>query len=63
MIWAKTAEGKTIPLDSRAPVYEVTKDLTGEAIARRAEGVYVSHFSTCPEANQFSASGKKRDRA
>lgn len=47
--------GKIIPLDRVAPVYEVTKDLVGEVVAKRCgPGVMVSHFSTCPKANNFS---------
>jgi hypothetical protein len=56
--FVKTEEGKIIPLDKRAPVYEVVADLTGQVVARRAYSIYVSHFSTCPKANDFSASKK-----
>jgi hypothetical protein len=48
------ATGKTIPLDAKAHVYRVV-----ESDAIRAEDYYVSHFFTCPEANQFSGSRKK----
>lgn len=49
-------KGKWIPLDHAVPVFEVKQDLTGEPRAFRAEGIYVSHFSVCPKAEQFSAS-------
>lgn len=41
---------KRIPLDSRAPTYQ----LNGEKWARSS--AYVSHFATCASANRFSAS-------
>lgn len=52
--FAKTPAGKTIPLDLRAPVY----DLIGASIAARSALAYVSHFATCPRANE--ASSRKR---
>jgi len=54
MVWLSLGKGKgAVPLDPRAPVYDVT---TGA----RSEGRYmVSHFATCPQANRFSGSGKK----
>lgn len=55
MKFAKTPEGKTIPLDAVAPVYEVRKDLAGNWTAfRTAESVMVSHFATCPRASEAS---------
>lgn len=52
--------GKLIPLDLATPVFEITKDLTGLEVAKRAGGqLHVSHFSTCPQANTFSRSTKK----
>ncbi len=56
IIWAKTPEGKNIPLDAVAPVYDIT---LRDGIARKVSGVHVSHFSTCRKANDFSASKKK----
>ena len=56
MIWAMTPDGKRIPLDATAPVYF----LTAEGTAIRAVGYYVSHFKTCPRANEFSASKRGR---
>ena len=44
-----------VPLDPRAPVYLVEFNEDGDAVsAVRATGAYVSHFSTCPKASQFS---------
>jgi hypothetical protein len=51
--------GKLIPLDIVAPVFEVTKDLAGAEVAKRtAANFYVSHFSTCPKADEFSKKKK-----
>lgn len=48
--------GKTIPLDERAPVYRIVTDLTGAPVCERVPDAFVTHFSTCPEANHFSGS-------
>lgn len=37
------ATGKTVPLDAQAPVWRIDHSGT----CRKAEGHYVSHFSTC----------------
>jgi hypothetical protein len=58
ILWAQTTEGKWIPLDTRAPTYSIA-DVKGMGLrALRSEG-YVSHFATCPKANDFSASKKE----
>jgi hypothetical protein len=57
MIWAKTETGSTIPLDAKAPVYDV-KMADEEAVAIRLEHAHVSHFATCPKAAQFAGKGK-----
>lgn len=51
--------GKTIPLDMRAVVYRVGKDLTGEPVAEPDSNAHVSHFASCPKASDFSK-GKRR---
>ena len=57
------SEGK-VPLDPAAPVYYVCVDVdSDECTAERApstnaSGYYVSHFTTCSAANEFS--GGKR---
>lgn len=58
LIFAKTAEGKIVPLDPVPPTYRIERDMLGEEIAVRSDAV-VSHFATCPRADQFSK-GKKR---
>lgn len=56
IVWGLTEDGKRIPLDPSAPVY--VRD--GEVV-RRERLAMVSHFATCPKANDFSAS-KKADK-
>lgn len=51
--------GKSIPLDPRPAVYAVTKKGTSyEAV--RIPGAMVTHFATCPKADRFSKSKKKK---
>jgi len=52
--WATTKEGKWIPLDPQPPVFRMERDFDGTLIARLDRDAFVSHFSTCPKANQFS---------
>lgn len=54
LAWGKTREGKTIPLDTKAPTYRMVGGVLERSDAR------VTHFSTCPAANQFSGAGRKR---
>lgn len=54
VLFAKNETGKVIPLDTQAPTYEIKTDLLGQQVAIRTDTVYVSHFSTCPKANDFS---------
>ena len=54
---------KCIPLDPRAPVYHVRFFDDGRSSeADRAPDTFVSHFATCPAANQFSGSSKKQSK-
>lgn len=52
IVWGETFDGKRIPLDPRAPVYQYA---AGRAALIPLEGpehlrtVMVSHFATCPE--------------
>lgn len=55
IVFAKTPEGKTLPLDINAPVYKLKTDLTGDQVAIRLQA-YVSHFATCPFSDEFSRS-------
>ena len=68
IIFAKTPQGKTIPLDPHAPIYQVSPGKDGALQAIRIlsarpspenftgfqEGFAVSHFATCPKASDFS---------
>lgn len=73
IIWARNENNKMVPLDAKAPVYVLTiresrslgpADVycspIGEARCQRTEKgrAFVSHFVTCPKANEFSG-GKK----
>lgn len=53
LIWA-AMDGKRIPLDASAPVYV----RLGDGSFARHSDAYVSHFSTCPNADQFSSAKK-----
>lgn len=60
--FGRTVEGKLIPLDLRSPIYAVTGgvyQVAGERGVIRTELSYVSHFATCPHANDFSGARKK----
>ena len=65
IIWAKNENGKMVPLDASAPVFLITEadDETGCVKVGHDDlpACYVSHFATCPKANEFSSSRKKRD--
>lgn len=50
-----TAEGKKIPLDPHAPVYSAIEQ-RGRTEVVRTHLAMVSHFATCPNANDFSGS-------
>ena len=64
IIWAITAEGKNIPLEAVAPVFAVDEYTLDDGVvvnlARRAERTFVSHFSVCPKANEFSGRNKEK---
>lgn len=54
IVWGETADGKKIPLDPSAPVYEI--DPVHPTKCERTKTAMVSHFKTCPKADQFSGS-------
>lgn len=61
IVWGKTRNGKSIPLDPKPLVYKTIRDV--DHISNRMEvwadvipGGMVSHFITCPQANKFSGS-------
>lgn len=58
--FARTDDGKVIPLDISAPVYELEVDVDGQEFrAVRSTSAHVTHFATCPKTSQFS---RGRDR-
>jgi hypothetical protein len=57
ILWGVTPEGRKIPLDPSAPVYSVVH-INGRDECVRTTLHMVSHFVTCPKANDFSASKK-----
>lgn len=57
-----------LPLDARAPVYQVDPDHAypeehPHQNAVRQKGAYVSHYATCKNANDFSQSRRKKTDA
>lgn len=50
-----TNDGKRIPLDLRSPVYAITGDRSpGKPMIVVQTGLaFVTHFRTCPQADQF----------
>lgn len=59
IVWGLTPEGKRIPLDPRAPVYDyATTPAMDGASAFRNRVAMVTHFATCPKASEFSQSKK-----
>lgn len=53
IVWGTTEDGKTIPLDPKPPVYRFNQYGRIEKV-----DASVTHFATCPKANDFSASQK-----
>lgn len=65
IVWGRDAKGTLIPLDPKPPTYVKQERLLETAGASNAIEVarsdaMVSHFATCPNANQFSK-GRKPD--
>jgi hypothetical protein len=54
LLFVRDEHGKLHPLDAEAPVWVVIQDLYGNPTAVRAANSYVTHFATCPSANEFS---------
>ena len=54
IVWAEDDKGTKIPLDPRAPVYQVV-----DGVAVRNTKAMVSHFATCSQANRFSGSRRR----
>jgi hypothetical protein len=66
IVWGIDEKGTRHPLDPRAPVYHVlqfdpdTKTYAVERAGGERGVYYVSHFSTCPKANEFSSHKPKQ---
>jgi hypothetical protein len=64
IVWAETSHGKKVPLDPKALVFSVM-DQGGKLIAVKPSGgpagerFMVSHFATCPDAEDFSGRNSK----
>ena len=60
IVWAVLENGTKVPLDPKPPVYHTgTLRPDGGVNATRDREALVSHFATCPQANQFSGKGRK----
>jgi len=71
ILWARDEKGDAIPLDASAPVYRVMQATTGtdevvrEVHVGRVRGLavemsFVTHFSTCPKAAEFTGGKRKK---
>ncbi len=68
ILWGVTDDGKKIPLDPMAPVFQVKRvelGFTAEKIMHfgTEPDFMVSHFATCSRANQFSRSKREKQIA
>jgi hypothetical protein len=50
---------RNVPLDPTPPTYRVVREIIDPGqpagcVVERAENVFVTHFATCPNANDFS---------
>lgn len=52
LLWAKNEHGKWVPLDAGMIVYQI--DPTDPQKCVRNPSAFVTHFQTCPYANNFS---------
>lgn len=61
VVFAKDPDGKWQVLDNTAPVWKQIGVKDGIARVVREPSAMVSHFSTCPNANEFSASKRESE--
>jgi len=59
IIWGRDDKGSLIPLDPRPPTYTLVIHENEPRVTRSR--AYVSHFATCPNANEFSRRATKTD--
>jgi len=63
ILFARSSTGRAIPLERVRRVYRLEQRGEGPAEARALEElgtVYVSHFETCPKAEQFTRGRERR---
>lgn len=62
ILWGQTEDGKNIPLDPIPPVYCIVATRpNGNLFVEKTDQEYmVSHFATCPKADEFSKSKKDK---
>lgn len=63
IVWGLTPEGKKIPLDMQAAVYELgtwIPELQAYAV-KRVTGFRANHFNVCPMAKNFTRPPAARD--
>ena len=63
IVMAQDEDGNWIPLDASAPTYSYWFEDGKAKCARAGRSVCVTHFATCPKANEFSRSGKRKDQS
>ena len=66
IIFAENEDGAMVPLDPSPPCYELqvqheasNAGYSSKLVAVRRETTYVSHYVTCPKADQFSKGGER----
>ena len=69
IVWGTTAGGQRIPLDPVPPIYQTSPvTVMGQPVEdqvgamRTSRDYMVSHFATCPSANDFSKSKKEKPK-
>jgi len=60
IMFGHAQDGRAIPLDPRAPVYD-TMTIDGKIRVRRNRQAMVTHFVTCPCADDFNKNNKPKD--
>lgn len=65
IVWGQTADGTKVPLEMRrTTAYRFLAQHSSHVeIERGAEPVFVSHFLTCPHADEFSGRSQARSAA
>lgn len=58
VVWAKTRLGRNMPLDQVPPSEGNIRITNGiVVIGKRGDGPFLSHFATCPQAEQHRKNG------